>query len=95
MNTKKVISILVILLTLGVVILFAETTDGVQWNYSESRGVTTLTNTTNNDLYVVAELWNGQKYGNGWGYLAAGETKEIPAEIKSIMARRIKVATTW
>jgi hypothetical protein len=93
MNTKKVISVLLILFALGTVVLFAATTDGVQWNYSESRGVTTLTNTTGNDLYVSVWLKNGAIYGNG--YLAAGETKEIPVQVTSIRASRIRVTTNW
>jgi hypothetical protein len=95
MQTKKAVSLILILLTLGAVVLFAETTNGVQWNYSEARGVTTLTNTTSNDLYVTAILWNDKIYGNGKGYLADGQTKEIPAQIKSIQANRIKTATAW
>jgi hypothetical protein len=79
MNMKKMVSVLLILFALGTVVLFAATTDGVQWNYSESRGVTTLTNTTGNDLYVM--VWvNGSVYSGGNGYLAAG---------------RIKVTTKW
>jgi hypothetical protein len=95
MNMKKVVSILLVLFTMGVIMIFAETTDGVRWNYSEDRGVTTLTNTTSNDLYVTARLWNGKIYGDGTGYLAAGQTKEIQAQVTSIRANRIKVATTW
>jgi hypothetical protein len=95
MNTKKVVSILLILFALGTVILLAETTDGVRWNYSEDTGVTTLTNTTSNDLYVSVWLWNGKIYGGGKGYLAAGQTKEIRAEVKTIQANRIKVSTKW
>jgi hypothetical protein len=95
MNMKKAVSIFLILFTLGIVVLFAETTDGVRWNFSESRGVTTLTNTTGNDLYVTAWLWNGSIYGGGKGYLASGETKEIPAEVTRIQANRIRTATAW
>ncbi|MDR1420854.1 MAG: hypothetical protein LBI86_10805 [Treponema sp.] len=95
MNTKKVAGVLLILFALGTAVLFAATTDGIQWNYSESRGATTLTNTTSNDLYVTAWLWNGDIYGGGKGYLAAGDTKEIPAEVTRIQANRIKVTTRW
>jgi hypothetical protein len=95
MNTKKLVSVLLILFALGTVVLFAATTDGIRWNYSSSNGVTTLTNTTGNDLYVTVILWNGSIYGGGKGYLAAGETKEIRAEVRSVQANRIKVTAKW
>lgn len=75
--------------------VFAKNEYGVEWNYSESKGVTTLTNTTDKDLYVMAVLWNGSTYGGGRGYLAPGQTKEIRAQVKSVQANRIKTATTW
>jgi P pilus assembly chaperone PapD len=92
---KKAVSILLALLVLGTVVLFAATTDGVEWNYSESRGVTTLRNTTSNDLYVTVWVANGRPYSGGNGFLAAGATKEISAQVTSIRASRIKVATKW
>ncbi|GHV93020.1 hypothetical protein AGMMS50268_35230 [Spirochaetia bacterium] len=107
MNTKKMVSILLILCALGTVVLFAETTDGVRWNFSESRGVTTLTNTTSRDLYVTAYVENreGRRdfmgeiatdiYGGGLGFLGAGMTKEIPVRVKAIRALWIPAETKW
>ncbi|GHV20691.1 hypothetical protein FACS189494_04970 [Spirochaetia bacterium] len=105
MNTKKMVSILLILCALGVVVLFAETTDGVRWSYSESEGVTTLTNTTGRDLYVVAYMDNREGRRNsmgliatdiyGTGFLGAGTMKKIPVRVTAISANWIPVATTW
>jgi hypothetical protein len=82
-----------ILFVLVAGVLFAKNDYGIEWSYSESSSVTTLTNTTSGGLYIMVWLWNGTPYGSG--YLASGETKKIPVHFGNIKANKININTTW